>query len=329
MAQKKLKTGARRGRPPGTKKVVVPTLVADLTKPEPSAQSTMAASASSSSAFAAAAALTTTSPQDPLEEEDSYSESDEESEEDDGPPEPMNPEISLDGLGLGNNPQNYSPFTIKATPRTVHWDPQSANGKLIGWTVRVAAPLGSPWEWLSGRVILYDPYTHKHKIEWAMGQRDSNNNKSTSKQSSWVWLRNEEHNLHISTRLVWAHVKGYAWWPALVREPNTDDTTKTNSVQVEFFLTNEVANLRDSPEIVRPFHPFLELDPVVAKHKKKRNAKAISLATAEWYSVRHARNQAAIWYARKGKTIKNMQQKRREDLKTTNHEMVNDLWKTI
>jgi hypothetical protein len=44
----------------------------------------------------------------------------------------------------------------------------------------------------------------------------------------------------------------------------------------------------------------------VAKHKKKRNAKAISLATAEWYKVRHVRNQAAIWYAAKAWNMANI-----------------------
>jgi hypothetical protein len=198
----------------------------------------------------------------------------------------------------------------KAAPSTVHWDSNAANGRLIGWTVRVAGPVGSPWEWLSGRVVLYDPFTHKHKIQWQMdnhmqddnihnnNNHQNNNNtlansataaastntaaiaKSPKKlsaaaaankkkkppvpSSSWIWLRNEEHNLHIATRLVWAHVKGYAWWPALVREANTDDTTypsssdngnatgfgnnAVRSVQVEFFFTNEVANLRDTSE---------------------------------------------------------------------------------
>ena len=71
-------------------------------------------------------------------------------------------------------------------------------------------------------------------------------------------------------------------------------------MKVEFFGTGEVATLRDSPESLRPFHPLEALDQVVAKHKKKRNAKATALATEEWYAIRHARNQAAIWFARKG-----------------------------
>jgi len=239
------------------------------------------------------------------EEEESSSEEEDDQSIDNTPPEPMNPEISLDGLGG------------TAAPTTVHWNPNSANGKLVGWTVRVAAPVGAPWEWLSGRVVLYDPYTHKHKIEWKIpGNTPASPGGKTKKQaaktpSSWVWLRNEEHNLHIATRLVWAHVKGYAWWPALVREANTEDTApaaapgSNRSVQVEFFGTDEIANLRDTRETLRPFHPLEALDPVVAKHKKKRNIKAINLATAEWYTVRHTRNQAAIWFARKAWNMAN------------------------
>mmetsp|Transcript_4693 Transcript_4693/g.10574 ORF Transcript_4693/g.10574 Transcript_4693/m.10574 type:complete len:1816 (+) Transcript_4693:173-5620(+) len=239
-------------------------------------------------------------------EEESSSE--EEESIDDTPPEPMDPETSLDAL----------PRT--AAPTTVHWHPDSSNGKLVGWTVRVAAPPGAPWEWLSGRVVLYDPCTHKHKIEWKIpgSSPPSSPGSGTPKRkqqqqnspTSWVWLRNEEHNLHIATRLVWAHVKGYAWWPALVREPNTEDTAPeaaaNSTVQVEFFSTDEVATLRDTNDTLRPFHPLETLDAVVAKHKKKRNAKATLLATQEWYSIRHARNQAAIWYARKAWNMANV-----------------------
>ena len=57
----------------------------------------------------------------------------------------------------------------------------------------------------------YDPHTHKHKIEF-----------SKNNSSCWIWLRNEQHNLQLATRMVWAHVKGYAWWPALVMEANAE-----------------------------------------------------------------------------------------------------------
>ena len=135
-----------------------------------------------------------------------------EEEEDDhsfneAPPEPMNPEISLDGLRRS------------AAPTTVHWDPSSANGKLIGMSVRVAAPAGSPFgDWLDGRVILYDPFTHKHKIQWEIptsGDGSDGGSPATavdtkvlkkikkSESTSWIWLRNEEHNLYIATELVW------------------------------------------------------------------------------------------------------------------------------
>ena len=137
------------------------------------------------------------------EEESSSSEEEDDHSFNEAPPEPMNPEISLDGLRRS------------AAPTTVHWDPNSADGRLIGMSVRVAAPIGSPFgEWLDGRVILYDPFTHKHKIEWQLPNNNDSSESSPkptnrltqSPSTSWIWLRNEEHNLHIATRLVWVGI---------------------------------------------------------------------------------------------------------------------------
>ena len=262
------------------------------------------------------------------------SSSEEESDDEDAranepPPEPMDPETSLDGL----------PRAAAAT--TVHWDGmQSPDGRLIGWLVKVlcynsasASSGQQQQDWHTGRVVLYDPYTHKHKIEWyddvdvhhtvATVNDDNNNNNynnnkgkragKTSKNAlppSWIWLRNEEHTLQLATRLVWAHVKGYAWWPALVMEDNSpkdlplqppqnnQNNNSNRHVQVEFLSTAEISSLRDSADCIREFSP-LSLDPVVARHKKKRNAKAVNLANTEWKTIRRTRREASLWYARK------------------------------
>ena len=183
--------------------------------------------------------------------------------------EPLDPEHALD--------LHYHP--IPSAPVTVHWDPKSPDGRKIGWKVRIAYD-----GWSEGRIVRYDPYTHKHKLVLK------------SKKEAWIWIRNDQHNLHIATRMVWAHVKGYAWWPALVMESSRKQ--KPGFVQVEFFGSGEVSNLRDSPECIRPFSPG-NIDPVVAKHRKKRNAKAFQLACDEFNAIRKCRQLAAIWYAEK------------------------------
>ena len=96
-----------------------------------------------------------------------------------------------------------------------------------------------PHFWLTGRVVLYDPYTHKHKIEWRIPEFEGDSVAAataaaspdaspptpkrgrppkkkpanpgsgatgydeTKNTSTWIWLRNEEHNLHLATRMVW------------------------------------------------------------------------------------------------------------------------------
>jgi hypothetical protein len=48
-----------------------------------------------------------------------------------------------------------------APSKTVHWNPEGAMGKLVGWRIRI-------WDakqWKDGRIILYDPYTNKHKVQ--------------------------------------------------------------------------------------------------------------------------------------------------------------------
>lgn len=256
------------------------------------------------------------------------------------PPEPMDPETSLDVVHVSTTGNSTATTTSDgsgaspgrtAMPTTVHWDPHSPDGAKVGWRIRIAiggssgGSAGSTW--INGRVTRYDPYTHKHKIVWERNP-DLRPRQQPSTPATWIWLRNEQHNLQLATRLVWAHVKGYAWWPALVMEGNTagaesgstssksggvgaggvsggaasvmaaNERVKEGYVQVEFFGTEDVSILRDTSECVRPFAPD-SLDPVVAKHKKKRNARAFQLACQEFQVIRDTRNEASIWYARK------------------------------
>lgn len=202
--------------------------------------------------------------------------------EDGPPPEPMDPENSLESL----------PKPKLCLPTTVHWDPTDADGRKIGWKVKIAY---TDKDWVDGRIVRYDPHTHKHKIEFEPTDEGS------GRTYIWIWLRNEQHNLQLATRMVWAHVKGYAWWPALVMESNSPsaDSRKEGYVLLEFFGTGEISTLRDTEESVRPFSPD-RVDPVVAKHKKKRNAKAYAKACEEFVTIRRTRNEAALYYARSG-----------------------------
>ena len=224
------------------------------------------------------------SQQRPLIDDD---DDDEEEEEDLGPPPlPMDPESTLDVLHCDFSSEARPPLSRhEATlPNTVHWDPHSPDGRKIGWKVKIEH--GATW--LEGRIVRYDPHTHKHKIQF-------NNDND---QTCWIWLRSEQHNLQLATRLVWAHVKGYAWWPALVMESNVEASkTKDGYVSLEFFGTSEVSCLRDRPDTVRPLDPGT-VDAVVARHKKKRNQRAYQLAVQEYQAVRRTRQAAAVYYAR-------------------------------
>lgn len=214
------------------------------------------------------------------------------------PPVPMDPETTL-------NVSVTLPISRSeaALPNTVHWDPMGINGRLIGWRVKINPPGNHSSSWMDGRVIRYDPHTHKHKIQYChrsqsfLGADDETTDKGRMKYA-WIWLRNEKHQLQIATRMVWAHVKGYAWWPALVMESNQDAMkAKEGYVSIEFFGTGETSHLRDTPESIRPFNPYA-LDPIVAKHRKKRNERAFQFAAREYRLIQATRNSAALYYAR-------------------------------
>jgi len=111
--------------------------------------------------------------------------------------EPTDPETSLD----------YGASYL----RTVHWDPVSPACKKIGWRIRIADDKHGDWK--VGRIVRYDPCTHKHKMKFVDKARAVD--KVDHENCAWLYLRMEE-GVQISTRLVWAHVKGYAWWPAMV-----------------------------------------------------------------------------------------------------------------
>jgi Bromodomain/PWWP domain/PHD-finger len=231
------------------------------------------------------------------DDDDDEEDDDDDDDDDDGPPSlPMDPETTLDVHHPLPMDRKDSPL-----PTTVHWDPYNMNGRIVGWRVKINYKNST---WIDGRVMRYDPYTHKHKVQyWTrttenFGEDDMEGDNNTKrKKYTWIWLRNEQHKLQLATRMVWAHVKGYAWWPALVMESNSkSNKTKEGYVSIEFFGTNEISCLRDTLESIRPFDPY-SVDPVVAKHRKKRNERAFQLAAKEYVIIQSTRNNAAIYYA--------------------------------
>ena len=262
---KRKRVGKPKGRPP--KKAAVGTSVASA--------------ASLDKKVAAAAAN--------VDDEDDDDDDDEPPAKLEPPSEPLDPETALDG------------HRRTILPKTVHWDPNSPDGRKIGWKVRIAY---AGDKWAQGRILRYDPHSHKHKLLLLPDEMDEQkliaaiSDDYPGSTTCWIWIRNQQHNLQLATRMVWAHVKGYAWWPALVMETNDNIHRRAGYVQVEFFGSGEVSTLRDSPECIRPFSPY-QIDPIVAKHKKKRNTQAFELACLEFHAIRKTRNQAALFYATK------------------------------
>ena len=120
----------KRGRPP-KKKPRKPTL--DLTIDED----------------AIVSPRTATSRKKKKQQQYSDDDNDDDEEEEESMEPPTNPETALD--------PNQSHLT------TVHWDPNSGPGNKIGWKIRVNDDKAADWK--EGRVVFYDPCTHKHKIE--------------------------------------------------------------------------------------------------------------------------------------------------------------------
>ena len=219
---------------------------------------------------------------DPVDEEEDDNggndDNDEDDDDDDDEMEPpTDPETALEVHG--------SHLT------TIHWDPNGPAGQKIGRRIRIADDKQADWK--EGRIINYDPCTHKHKIQYTSEPRSVDH--VDSKNCAWLYLRMED-GVQIATQLVWAHVKGYAWWPAMVMESDVH-TPREGFVSVEFFGSLEVATLRDSPDCLRPFEQG-KVDPVIAKNKKKRNASAVALAVEEEQEIQRIRNAAAKRYAK-------------------------------
>ena len=147
---------------------------------------------------------------------------------------------------------------------TVHWDPNSPEGKRVGRRIRIFdQDEGDDGEWREGRVLRYDPASNKHKIQYEDDIGDE-----------CCWLRLKHEIVQCGDDLVWCLVKGFAWWPAqiLICEPATDMTTKEGCVYVKFFGADQVAFVKNVPEYVRPFNNG-QIDSFIAKNKKKRNPK--------------------------------------------------------
>lgn len=216
------------------------------------------------------------------DDDDEEDDNDEEDEEDDDDDEEMEPPT---------NPEDT--LNVKASHMTtVHWDPMSAPGKKIGWRIRIADDKQSDWK--EGRIVRYDPCTHKHKVQFQEKTRSID--RVDQDNCAWIHLRMED-GVQVANRLVWAHVKGYAWWPAMVMSSDVHKT-REGYLNVEFFGSLEVATLRDSPDSLRPFING-QVDDFISKNKKKRNASAVALAVEEETKIRLTRNEAARFYAEK------------------------------
>jgi len=221
------------------------------------------------------------------------------------------PETSLDVPTDFDEHNNSSSSAKKSSQNgshrctgTVHWDPNSEDGSKVGYRLRVWDDTKSYWR--SGRIVRYDPISHKHKVIFF----EFSNAGESSYTEEWRYL-NEE-NVQMGGKFVWALVKGFAWWPAQVlrctfskskplkSKSNVKDLTsqpvRDGYVLVEFFDSDEVASVKDSSDFIRPFHQGA-VDAVMRKNKKKRNAKAVETARQEEDTTREVRNDAVRFYA--------------------------------
>ena len=118
------------------------------------------------------------------------------------PPEPeADPEKSLDVL-----PEVNKNGISTGVATTVHWDPHSLAGQKVGYRVRIYQDLSDQWR--SGRILRYDPVSHKYKIDFAKKKNHAQN----KPMEEWIDLK--DFSTYMSGRLVWALLKGHAWWPA-------------------------------------------------------------------------------------------------------------------
>ena len=195
--------------------------------------------------------------------------------------------------------------------KTVHWDPHSPEGKLIGCRIRVYVEKLDKWQ--LGRIVNFDPMSRRHKIEYYTkpGQDVTSPRKmrkpfeETAVGTEWAYLYDPElMTVHIGTRIVWAQVKGFAWWPAQVMEPMGKNLPpeikrpREGYVYVEFFGSDQIAVVRDIGDYIRPFNHGLT-DSVIKKNKKKRNPEAVRCAMAEDAAMTEIQDEAAVHFATK------------------------------
>lgn len=213
------------------------------------------------------------------------------------------PETSLD---VTDNFDLDHPRTIhNRFQGTVHWDPYSPEGQRLGHRIRLWC--SSTRTWKKGRVVRYDPISHKHKVVFFSDKK--------SKDDDEVWLYLDKENIQLGGRFVWALVKGFAWWPAQVLHCCYPNPVNVDSVMqpkragyelVEFFGTNEVANIKIGPDSLRDFNGGA-VDDVIELNKKKRNQEAIDEALQEEEIVNEVRKDASNFYAEKAFFCANVQ----------------------
>jgi len=217
-----------------------------------------------------------------------------------------------------------NPYKYNRLVGTVHWDPTSIQGLKVGHRIRVWNFHSHSYD--SGRIVRYDPVTHQHKIVFFHNDDHDNadydnesddhdydnDQEDDTYQEKWLFLH--EQNYQLGGRFVWALVKGFAWWPAQVlhchygasatttanAHTNKKDLTtqpmRDGYVLVEFFDSDEVASIKDSPDLIRDFNQG-RIDPIIRKNKKKRNKRAIETSVQEVIATREVRNDAARYYA--------------------------------
>eukprot|EP00550_Attheya_septentrionalis_P001541 CAMPEP_0198291046 /NCGR_PEP_ID=MMETSP1449-20131203/8703_1 /TAXON_ID=420275 /ORGANISM="Attheya septentrionalis, Strain CCMP2084" /LENGTH=1902 /DNA_ID=CAMNT_0043989637 /DNA_START=351 /DNA_END=6059 /DNA_ORIENTATION=+ len=208
------------------------------------------------------------------------------------PPESdSDPETSLDGV-------------LEHRPSTVHWDPNSVEGRKVGYRIRILDndDPGDPWK--RARLIRYDPYTNKYKIQFDDNEEVRKCDFVDKENCCWLLLKDEV--VQTGSRFVWAVVKGFAWWPAqvLICEPSTPANKKEGYVYVEFLLTQEVALVKDTLDFVRPFNDG-QVDDAMRKNKRKRNPEAVVMAREEEAATMAARTKAIHFYAEKAFALVN------------------------
>lgn len=191
---------------------------------------------------------------------------------------------------------------------TLEWDPDSQEGSLVGFRIRLYDSSSDTWR--PGRILQYNSDINMHRVRFFTDNKTNNNSKTKSKKKvqknskknsddhfSDEWVRVSEDIVQVGSRIVWALVRGFAWWPAQVMIRKSDPI-KDGYVFVEFLGSDEVATIRDIPDLIRPFNSG-KVDKIILKNKKKRNEDAIRTAMEEETATYAARSAAILAYSRK------------------------------